>query len=140
MPVMAMTRLLDRDPLTSLDPAAVRTEWRSRGLDELSDGELIALCAAHIATPRRDPADSFVLHAPLELLARSALLRLVSPSERQRALQRIAWLAASYHAYDAADVAPPPARTSSVAPLDRLRLAIDEGDLDEVDRAGTELV
>ena len=46
---------------------------------EPSDARLCDAAAARIARPKRAPADSFVLHAPLELLARMALLPLVRP-------------------------------------------------------------
>ena len=51
-------------------------------IDDLSDAELIAAVASVVRTPRADPADSFVLHAPLELAARAALLPRVAPGER----------------------------------------------------------
>ena len=40
---------------------------------------LVAEVGEILATARADPADSFVLHAPLELVARSALLPFVQP-------------------------------------------------------------
>ncbi len=48
----------------------------------LSDAELTDAVARVISLPKAEPADSFILHAPLELLARSALLTLVEPDER----------------------------------------------------------
>ncbi len=54
-------------------------------IDDLSDAELVAAVAAVVRTPRADPADSFVLHAPLELAARTALLPRVSPGSRAAA-------------------------------------------------------
>src|ERR1043165_2338865 len=44
-----------------------------------SDLRLVEGVADVLATPREDPADSFVLHAPLELVARTALLPFVAP-------------------------------------------------------------
>lgn len=134
--------LLRDDPLTHLEPAAVVTEWTRRGLDQLGDAELTSLCAAHVAVPRVDPADSFVLHAPLELLARSALLRAVDPSSRQRTRQRMVWLATTYDRYEPIADDPPRSAGSAttITPIERLRGAIAAGDLDDVDRASAELV
>src|SRR6476659_8087792 len=78
-------------------------------IDDLSDAELIATVASVVRVPRTDPADSFVLHAPLELAARAALLPRVAPGERSTARQQIA------------------------AAASRLADSIAAGDLDEVD-------
>ena len=40
----------------------------------MTDADLIAACAAVIDVPKQAPPNSFVLHAPLELLARAILL------------------------------------------------------------------
>ena len=63
-----------------------------------SDAQLCDDVAACVARPKRAPADSFVLHAPLELLARMALLPLVRPGARGAARERLAALAAEYAA------------------------------------------
>ncbi|HEY5155837.1 MAG TPA: hypothetical protein VIJ47_13940, partial [Acidimicrobiales bacterium] len=90
---------LDRVPtLAGLDPFAVADGYPARGLDQLSDGALTDLVAAAVARPKVAAAGSFVLHAPLELLARAALLPLVEPSARRLARQRIVWLGATYQA------------------------------------------
>lgn len=65
---------------------------------EPSDALVCDAAAARIARPKRAPADSFVLHAPLELLARMALLPLVAPCARPEARARIAALGESYAA------------------------------------------
>ena len=61
-----------------------------------TDAELIAACAEVIDVPKAAPADSFLLHAPLELLARSILLDRVPAEARARARARIDWLADTY--------------------------------------------
>jgi hypothetical protein len=122
------------DPLTDLAPDQVAAQWTSRGLDRLSDGELVELAAAHLALPRRDPADSFVLHAPLELMARSALLRLVEPDRRADARQRIAWVVATYDQGAPATLAAP-----AGAAVPDLAASIATGDLDAIDRAATSI-
>jgi len=68
-------------------------------LDLLDDQRLVANAAERIGAPRAEiPGDrfSFVLHAPLELLARAALLPLVEPWARDEARARIEALAADY--------------------------------------------
>ena len=75
-------------------------------IEDLSDAELVAAVASVVRTPRTDPADSFVLHAPLELAARAALLPRVAPGERSKARAQIAAIATAYDAFGPA--APPP--------------------------------
>ncbi len=104
-------------------------------IDDLSDADLIAAVASVVRTPRADPADSFVLHAPLELAARAALLPRVAPGERTQG--------ACADRRDRARPTRPSARrrlpraTSRSTPLaeaaSRLTDSIAAGDLDEVD-------
>src|SRR4029450_4388026 len=63
-----------------------------------TDAELIAACARVIDVPKAAPPDSFLLHAPLELLARALLLERVSAEAPPRARARIGWLADKYAA------------------------------------------
>ena len=105
---------------------ASRSDW--------SDRRLAAAVADVIAVPKAAPADSFVLHAPLELLARVGLLPYVRPDERHAARSRLAQLATVYEAAGA----PVPGRpTADPRPLDELAAAlvaaIAAGDLDDVD-------
>ena len=65
----------------------------------LSDAELVAACADVVSVPRSDPEDSFTLHAPLELVARSALLPLVDQGARTEARRLIAQVAERYATY-----------------------------------------
>jgi len=103
-------------------------------LDPLTDTDLIARCAAVIDVPKADPPNSFVLHAPLELLARTALVPYVPPGQRVAARERFAQLAAEYEA-----AGEPVARRPvlDTRPLDELLAAlvaaIAAGDLDDVD-------
>src|SRR5262249_13787994 len=101
-----------------------------------SDAELCDAVAERIARPKVAEADSFVLHAPLELLARSALLPLVAPAARERARRRLAQVGAAYEAWGA-EVDDPPARawpTAEAAAADLVR-AIDAADLEAADDA-----
>ena len=100
----------------------------------LSDAELVASVADVVRTPRADPADSFVLHAPLELAARTALLPRVAPADRAAARDQIAAIASTYEAFGPS--APPqPQRDfdSLERAAKRLGDAIAAGDLDDVD-------
>jgi hypothetical protein len=72
---------------------------------------LVAECAAGVDVPKAAPPDSFVLHAPLELLARALLLERVPDDARPAARKRIAELAAAYAA------AGPPAAPDDVPPI-----------------------
>src|SRR6266576_3426782 len=77
-----------------IDPDAAA--YRARGLDALSDEQLFSLAANVVSVPKRDPANSFILHAPLELLARRALLHYVAPDRRAAVRQQIVRVAALY--------------------------------------------
>ncbi len=131
---MTTTLRASTDPLAGLVPDDILAGGADDRLALLSDGDLVEVAAAHLARPRRDPADSFVLHAPLELMARSALLRLVEPAGRDDARRRIAWLVATYDQGPPAELPPP---TDGPAP--ELAAAIAAGDLDGIDRAASAL-
>ncbi|MEM9517108.1 MAG: hypothetical protein AAGA42_19835 [Actinomycetota bacterium] len=118
----------------------VGDEYARRGLDEWSDSQISAAVADVVHVPRRDPADSFVLHAPLELEARLALLPFVAPDQRTLARQHLVAIAAQYEAFGPPiddltdDVADLPNRAN---PQQWLLDAVTAGDLDDVDRAAT---
>ncbi len=103
-------------------------------LDESSDADLVDAVADEVRHPREDPADSFVLHAPLELAARTALLPRVPATHRDAARGRIRDIATRYASFGAA--VPEPARRRYDSPAEAattLAAALDAGDLDEVD-------
>lgn len=128
---MDITRL----PIPTGDVAG---QYTARGLDTLSDARLIGTVADVVATPRRDPADSFVLHAPLELAARAALLPWVDPARRERARLRLVAIAAEYEAFGPPPSPPPPAEFDTLATAAaRLRDAIERGELDDADAAAS---
>ncbi len=106
------------------------------GTEAGSDVALVAEVADRIRRPRRDPADSFVLHAPLELAARSALLPRVDESARDEARARIEDIATGYEAFGP-PVDEPEHRAgaagSPAAVAAELATAIDAGELDDVD-------
>jgi hypothetical protein len=132
------------DGMCLTSPASIRstTDPRRTASDllERSDAELIAEVGARLAIPRADPADSFVLHAPLELTARAALLPFVRPSHRERARLRLLTLADGFEGYGRpVDPPVPSALPSPEAAASRLAAAIDRGELDDVDAAAHHL-
>jgi hypothetical protein len=96
---------------------------------ELSDG-----VAARLARPKVAAADSFILHAPLEALARTALLPMVEPDARDEARARLAWVGETYTAAGE-ELAPAAPRTYDGAEVATAHLvaAVDAGDLDDAD-------
>lgn len=111
-----------------------RSPGETAHLDELSDEALVTEVALTIGRPLIDvPAgrSSFVLHAPLELMARAELLAFVGPGHRDAARTRIAEVATGY----LASGTPVPEPAGSVADARELVEAIDSGDVDRVDRA-----
>ena len=100
--------------------------------------QLVGAVARVVARPTVAPADSFVLHAPLELLARAGLLRHVRPDARHAARRRIVRLAEEYRAAGPSVPDPrPEAFDSPEAAATALVGAIRAGDLDAVDRAAS---
>jgi hypothetical protein len=112
----------------------IRAEYARRGLDQLDDVRLVAAVSEVVRRPRVQPADSFVLHSPLELCARTTLLPRVAPAAREAARLRIVAMAAQLHAFGPA-VDEPAGRSfdSTAAAAGRLVEVIEAGDLDEVD-------
>ena len=63
-----------------IDPKNVVDEYKDRALEELSDAELFDQICPIVARPPVRGLTSFTLHAPLEVMARYGLMRLVEPS------------------------------------------------------------
>ncbi len=118
-----------------VDPDRLLRRASELGVSEWSDVDVVRYVAERVRVPRRDPADSFVLHAPLEVLARAALLPWVAPAGTDRARLRLLALLAQY---EDADPAPrtAPTRTTDpeMATLD-LVAALATGDLERADGA-----
>jgi hypothetical protein len=125
--------LLQPTGALGLDPDDVDA-WYSERFAALTDDALFDVAAAVIAVPRRDPADSFGLHAPLELMARRELLELAPPSRREPIRRRMVWVAAKYETI-AESASPPRERAfdSIGTARDALVDATGAGDLDAVD-------
>src|SRR5690349_9980585 len=83
----------------------------------MTDLDLVAACAAALDVPKADPPSSFVLHAPLELLARALLLDHVAPDQRDAARDRLRWLVDQYEAAGASATEPAPALPAGVDEL-----------------------
>lgn len=126
--------------LSGIAPGDVRSEYQRRDISSWSDRQLAAAAGAVISEPKADPANSFVLHTPLELLARAGLLDHVEPAAKELARERIAWLAATYEAAGPPVEPPGPVATGSVdETAAALLAAIAASDLDAVDRFAAHL-
>jgi hypothetical protein len=115
----------------SMAPTPIRAHTTS----PRSDASLADATAAALSLPRDKAADSFVLHAPLELLARVGLLSLVEPGGRDAARARIEELGEQFTAWGAAAQPPRRAATHDNA-QDAVRAlgdAISAGELEDVD-------
>ena len=126
--------------LNGLCLADLTDEYDRRGLDSWSDRRLLGAVGEVVSVPKLAPATSFVLHAPLELLARAGLLDRVKPIARGEARRRVVGLAAQYQAAGEPVHAPRPYRAESVGDAaGALVGAIEGGDLGEVDRLASGL-
>ena len=106
------------NPLLGIRVGELADEYERRDLVGLDDQRLVDSAAAIIGVPRDEVVGdrySFVLHVPLELLARAALLPYVVPDAREGARLRIVALAAGYEASGPAAADPPRADFDSLA-------------------------
>ncbi len=106
-----------------------------------SHAAVIARAADVIAVPKAAPADSFVLHAPLELMARVGLLAHLPASRQADAIGMIEWLTDQYLAAGdpvEAPVVVDPAPAGQLAP--DLVAALADGALDRVDALSVALL
>lgn len=85
--------------------------------EDLSDAEVFELQAARVSTPRAGVTDSFRLHAPLELLARHALLQYVEPRRRSAVRSQMAAIGDLFQ--ESGDPIPSPAALQLVPDLHR---------------------
>lgn len=83
-------------PLEAFDHPQPCDAWDRSPLACISDARLVAAAVASITPPKLAVPSSFVLHAPLELLARAALLPHVAPEARGPARRQIAAVAVRY--------------------------------------------
>jgi hypothetical protein len=92
-PTLLMPR--SRGDLHDMDPGRIVEEYRRRKLAGLSDAALARQVGEVVSIPC-EGIISFTLHAPLELLARQALLPLVAGSGREAARIQMVASAAIY--------------------------------------------
>src|SRR6478609_6364081 len=125
------TSTLDPDLLDRAD-----RRFHDLGADAWPDATLVGYVADRLRVPRAEPADSFVLHAPLELLARAALLPWVAPEGRRAAHLRLLTLLDEYESWEEAALpAPvPEARPDAPGAARGLAAAVHAGDLEAADR------
>jgi hypothetical protein len=104
---------------------------------DADDRALVDAVARTITPPKALASSSFILHAPLELLARARLLRLAPPDAAGDARRRIAEIAARYaqEGPQAAPAARPRSYAEERLALAALAGAIPAGDVDEADGA-----
>ncbi len=89
---------------------------------------------AALAVPPAQPADSFVLHAPLEFAARSSLFAMASDDARPAISARIDAIAADWTAFSA-PLDNPTELPAAADPEDRLHAAATAGDILTADAA-----
>ena len=130
-----LVALLRTLPLEVFETPKPDDAWDRSPLTMISDAVLIQSVAAVIATPKAQASSSFLLHAPLELLARAGLLPYVSADKRDNARRRIAEIAGRY-AVEGAEVETLPRDYPTVdSALVELLEALRGGDVDTVDGA-----
>lgn len=109
-----MSHLVENQPpgssLMGIDPQNVTDEYAVREMEAITDADLYREAAAIVSKPQAEGINSFALHAPLELMARSGLLPLVEPNERRLARLQIVASAAAYESGVKVVERPPPIR------------------------------
>lgn len=130
----AVTRLRSL-PLAAFEAPEPGDAWARCPLAAASDERLIQAVAAAITPPKVAIHSSFLLHAPLELLARAWLLQRLPPGKKEEVRRRIAEIAVRYAA-DGPEIESQPKDYSSVNDaLQELSGALRAGDADTVDSA-----
>jgi hypothetical protein len=94
--MQASSTLLRTLPAEVLDDPRPGDAWERCALAEVSDRALVDAVAGAITPPKVNPSSSFVLHAPMELIARARLLSIAPPEVRADARRRIAEIATRY--------------------------------------------
>lgn len=105
--------------------------------DQLSwpDSKLLQWAASIVGVPKAAPADSFALHAPLELMARALLLPMAAAEAREGARERLVQMVDAYLSAAPGVPDPRPVSHDSVADgMAALIASMQASDLDDVDR------
>lgn len=127
--------LLRALPLEVFETPKPNDAWARCSLATASDEILIRSVVASITCPKVQINSSFLLHAPLELLARAWLLQHLPPHKREDARRRIAEIAVRY-ASEGTEIESKPREYSAVDhALQELSGALRAGDADAVDSA-----
>ncbi|MEO6469771.1 MAG: hypothetical protein ABIP21_11790 [Acidimicrobiia bacterium] len=125
---------------TVTDADLIHRRYTDLGGDDTSDADLVAQVAQRVQLPREGHADSFILHAPLEVLARAALLPWVAPAGRPLARLRLVAVATQFEAQPAMEA---PAASASEQPPETaaaaLVAALSTADLEATDQAAVNL-
>jgi hypothetical protein len=124
--------------MSTLDPDLLERadrRFHDLGADAWPDANLVGFVADRVRVPRAEPADSFVLHAPLELLARAALLPWVAPEGKRAAQLRLLTLLDEFESWTEAGLPAPVPDTRPDAPSAArgLAAALAAGDLEAAD-------
>ena len=125
---------------TATDADLIHRTYAELGGDHASDADLIARVAERVQVPREGHADSFILHAPLEVLARAALLPWVAPVGRGIARLRMVSVATRFEAQPAMEApAPNVSQTRATTAAAELVAALSTADLETTDQAAVNL-
>ncbi len=123
----------------NVDPETIQRIYTDMGGRETSDADLIRTVSYRVQVPREEPADSFILHAPLELLARAALLPRVPARGKELARLRLVALLAQFESAVPASIGLIPEPTEPIAAADALCAALADADLEATDQAAWRL-
>ncbi len=125
---------------TATDADLIHRTYAELGGDARSDADLVRRVAGRVAFPREGHADSFILHAPLEVLARAALLPWVTPEGRAIARLRLVAVLTQFEAQPAMEApAPSGSAKAPTAAASELVGALTEADLEATDQAAVDL-
>ncbi len=121
---------------SATDADLIYRTYAALGGDARSDADVVACVGDRVQLPREGPADSFILHAPLEVLARAALLPWVAPEGRALARLRLVAVATQFEAQPAMEAPAPRAEAKTPdAAAAELVAALADADLEATDQA-----
>ncbi len=129
------TELLRALPLDAFDHPQANDAWDRCALVSVSDQHLVDAVVAVITPPKVAAPTSFLLHAPLELLARAALLQYVEPGARATARRQIAAIGTRYAHAGAEITEPTRVFTTPDIAVHALKAALQDGDVLGADEA-----
>jgi hypothetical protein len=122
-------------PLEAFEAPQPNDAWARCPLASVSDGTLVQSVAAAIARPKIQIDSSFLLHAPLELLARAWHLQHLPPNKREAARRRVAEIAVRYAGSGHEIESRPKEYPDTDHALSEACTALRTGDADTVDAA-----